>query len=386
MDCFVRLSRLLCVVGICATVTFFTPQTLACGLFIGAESTPATMDAQRALMVFREATIQLHVQVVATDTQGEMSWLIPVPALPEVGVGDNAIFDALDTLTTPTVHGHQDASHVGGTGCEGDAKSGANLFGAGGAEQVTPIRSGQVGNYTYDIVQATDSEELVLWLQEAGYAVSEDATKALEDYVNQGWTIVSARLSDGLDPSEAVQLAPLVLTIPRPISSQIVYPLGLSRFSSVEVMPTVFYVLADKRYRVTNYGTTDLQGLANRYGEAPEELTYDATVDLLTEESGGRLIVTEFARDLQAIESLPAPVSELMDEHAFYLTRMYGRTRPESLVDANFIFAKDAPEVLPVADAEPMTHHATLAYVLLLFALVLVGLRRYTPSYGEKQQ
>ena len=350
----------------------------ACGVFFD-QAAPVTMDAQQVLMVFREDTVALHVQVVAKDASKATAWVLPVPVAPEISLGSNAIFSALRGYTEPAIISHQDPGFVVSGGCGGSADAAGNFRAGGDTSPVTQIASGKVGSYTYDVVQATSAEELVDWLKDEGYAVEDTAADALAPYVAQGLAFVWARLSDDVTVDESTALAPLVITFPRPINSQYLFPLGLSRLSSAEVMPVLFFVLADKRFRVTNYGSTDLQGLADRFANA-DGLSYDATFDLLTEESGGRLMLTEFAQDLTDREDMPVELAALVDTEAHYLTRIYARPKPAYLIDANLTFADDAPDVAPTATPRSTDSHAGLPFMLLLGSALWMLRRRERAS------
>lgn len=354
-------------------VALATSVARPCGaLFPSRIDQNLALDAQRALVVVREATIEMHLQMRAATDGAGFAWVLPVAGDPTLALGDAKVFDALDALTTPTVELSSGDSGGGGFGCgsAADAKGG----GDGRQNGVQHFGGGVLGDYTYDIIAGTSASAIETWLDDHGYLVADGFAAAIAPYAGK-MSFVAVRL----DPKAALEtdLTPLVVTVPRSFATTITYPLALAKLSTDDLAPVVLWVLADKRYRVANFGSAELQAVANAMRAAlqrDEPAEYDAAVNRLTDEAGGRLAVTEFAGELDDT-SLAAALGALRDDDAHYLTRIYLSVPKEALEDLVITFAANAPDVEPRATADaggavPMT----AACVAL--AIIGVAIRR----------
>jgi len=365
------------------TIVLIPLDILACGMFFpSVTASPTTMDTQRVLMVWKKDTIDVHVSVRANSENADFAWVLPVADNPELSLGNIATLDALDELTKPRI---EIASELTGSGPTEStfcgtkmAASGAEL-GASGNSAPIDVESGTLGDYEYDIVKAETVEEMISWLEEDGYAIPEGTEETLAPYVAASMSFVWVKLSAAATAETLTDLQPLVFTIPRNVSSKTSFPLALSAGSSTGVMSTQLYTLSDKRYRVTNYPSTDLQGVADRLWDLRFEFeSYEEVIDTMTEEAGGRLMVTELAGDIRNMVDTHPAISELIDDDTYYLTRILARTKPENLVDATITYANEAPDVsnLAISKAPDSEDKASLPFAVLCVLLGLIGWRR----------
>lgn len=364
-------------VALVVAVLAHAPAASPCGALFRSETDQnLALDAQRALYVLRSSTVELHLQMRAAGTDGAgFAWIIPVPGEPTLSLGDAALFDALDRMTTPTVEIVSGGGSGGGGFCAGDAaKAGGGDLRDNGVQH---FGGGVLGDYTYDVVGGNDAAAIEAWLGEHGYRVPEGFAAALAPYAGRA-TFVAVRLSPGAE--DEVDLEPLVVTVARPFDVTITYPLGLSRVSTVDVAPVVLWVLADKRYRVANFGSTDLQGVADAMRDAAdggEDASYAGTLARLTALANGRLVVTEFARDLSSeTVSVEGAVRALVGADTSYLTRLYMEVPVEAMQDLVVTFAADAPEVAPFATAEGASRTPATAACVALAIVLLIARRR----------
>lgn len=309
-----------------------------CGAFFPTEvGQNLAIDAQRALMIVGADDIELHLQLQAETDRPGFSWVIPVPKDPSVSLGDADLFAALEAATRPTVTFERGSG--GGGFCGGDAAGGDGL-GRGG-QGVQHFGGGELGGYTYDIVGGDDAGAVESWLTEHGYRVPEDLDQALAPYVAAG-VFVAVRLTS---PEDVVDLQPLVIRYARPFGSSLGYAFGIGRLSTPESAPFVLWVLADKRYRIANYGAVEVKTI----GETMRDrgLDYGGAVKALTTEAGGRLSVVEYARDVGDESALVAALGTRFGDGTRYLTRLYGDIPKEAMEDLVVTFAAQAPDVEP---------------------------------------
>jgi len=375
-------SRLLAIVPLVAGLTVASiplDAAHACGGFFRTETTQnLAIDAQRALFVWHEKTVDVHLQLVAATDGGDFAWVVPVPVQPELSLGDEAIFESLDTLTTPSITFDRDSG--GGGGFCGSADAAGGL--APNQSGVTHFGGGVLGDYQWDVITGVTTEAVGTWLGDHGYVLPEGFADAAQPYLDGGMRFLAVTLTPTAQDS-ALDLQPLVVTMERPGDSKLVFPLGFSRLSAVDVTPIVLYVLADKRYRVSNAANVELDTVASELGDrfdGGEELDYEAAVDDLTSDAGGRFVVTEFASDIGDIPSLSGELNALLaeDADAHYLTRLYARVPRASLDDMVITFANEAGDVNnhQTADAGGAGKETALAFAFISLLLATGVVRR----------
>jgi len=342
-----------------------------CGAFFASDSSQnLAIGAQRALMIVGADTIALHLQLTATTDGKPFSWIIPVPegaGPPTVALGDERIFLALDLLTTPSVT----ITRAGGGGQSlcGDAESGGlqDLRGGG----VQHFGGGELGPYQYDILAGSDEAALVGWLEAHDYLIPVGFSLAVTPYLDKS-VFIAVRLTPAA-AAEGLKTEPLVVSWPRAFEAGLGYGLGLSKLSSPTVAPLLLWVLADKRQRVLNYGSIEVATVAETMRDA--FLDYAAAVTALTTEAGGRLVITEFAKNLRNMppSQALADLGSLIQDDAFYLTRLYAEVPHDAIEDLVITFAANAPEVDP---AVTIAHSQTTSGLMLAASLLVIMLRR----------
>ena len=180
---------------------------------------------------------------------------------------------------------------------------------------------------------------------------------------------VAARLTA---EGDAAELPVLTLTVPRPGSARLLYPLGLGRVSAAKIVPVLIWVIADKRYRVASYASGDLALIAaelRAMEDRGEAIDYNVALDTLTAAAGGRVMVTEFAGET----SLEGVLAGLADSDTAYVTRLFARVPAKSLADAELAFTKDAPTVAPFITVEATRRGPFRALPLLAFLMLALG-------------
>ncbi|MCA9518219.1 MAG: DUF2330 domain-containing protein [Myxococcales bacterium] len=319
------------------------PTARPCGVFVpDSETANVAIDAQRALLVLHERTVDMHLQLTADTDGSDFAWLLPVPDEPGLALGDQAVFDALDDLTTPRVTAPAKDSGGGGGFCGSTALDGGAANGTTGGVQ--HFGSGELGGYTWDLIGGTDAAAVTAWLTDHGYAVPSGFETVVSAYTGARWLAVK------LSPSAlavALPLEPLVVTVPRPGDSRLLFPLGVSKPSAKAVTPLVIYTLADQRYRVANAASAELDDVGDELRarlDDGESFEYEAAVDAMTERGGGLLVVTEHAGHHDPA-SVPAALAAVMGSDAQYLTRLFARVPAASLQDLVITFAFEGGDV-----------------------------------------
>lgn len=353
----------------CAAV-WPTGDARSCGAFFASrEEQNLAIDAQRALMVVGEDRIDLHLQLAADSGDADFAWVVPVPKAPELALGDAAIFDALEAATRPTVTFTGGSSSGGGfCGSAADAKGGLGPDGQG----VDHFGGGTLGGYTYDIVGGGDGAAIETWLTGEGYRVPDAFDEAIAPYL-AGSVFVAVRLTAR---AETADLQPLVVSYARPFGASLGYAFAIGRLSTPSTAPFVLWVLADKRYRIANYGSVEVGRVASTMRD--RGLGYAGAVAELTSEAGGRLAIVEFAGDISADVGLVGALGEAVGESTHYLTRLYGDIPKDAMEDLVLTFAVDAPDV--DNEVEVSRGPGSTAIAMAFGLLGLGWLRRRAPQ------
>ena len=219
---------------------------LADGGFLPPHHLDVYEPTQKALIVYDDAA-QREDLVIQASFEGdaeEFGWIIPVPAPPEIGTAENALFFECSDYTRPLVR-------TGG-GCSGDGGV-ARPAGDEGLGNGLVIHDEQtVGIYHALTIGAEDAGALVAALEEWGYLHAgnrEADIGALKFYVDKFWCFVAMRVESGSLPHEEVGpwsggTDPVRLTFDSP---EMVYPLRISAISAAPYCEVLIYAVADRR-------------------------------------------------------------------------------------------------------------------------------------------
>ncbi|MFG3035773.1 DUF2330 domain-containing protein [Streptomyces sp. NPDC048330] len=215
-----------------------------CGAMIPSRAERIGVDREESAVRWDGRTETVVMRFDVHGNARRAAWIMPVPHRADVTLGDPALFDALDRLTTPEQRdrfhfwpreGDWPFDHDHGDGA-GAAPPGAGGVGVVGRERLGPF---DVARLT-----ATDPDALGDWLRANGFELPERLTGALRPYVERAWEYVAVRLA----PQESGatlrgELTPLRITF---ASDELVYPMRLSRLARTP-QTLGLYVLADHR-------------------------------------------------------------------------------------------------------------------------------------------
>ncbi|EDM76915.1 hypothetical protein PPSIR1_37539 [Plesiocystis pacifica SIR-1] len=250
-----------------------------------------------------EPHTEAHIQIQYEGDAERFAWLIPVMEVPEVLVGSQALFDRLLGSTVPTftinTRFDGDCGGVSGIGC-GFALEDASVAGGGdeasngtfGQEDdvggVDVIDRGFAGAFEYVVLTGTSVEEIVTWLDDAGYAQDEDAPPILQEYLDEDFKFVAVKLKSGAGVDE---IHPLAIRYP---GIEPCVPIRLTRIAATEDMAIRTFFLGQSRAAPQNWPHVSLNLLGLDWTTDPSA-DYNELVSLAVDEAGGRAFVTEYA-------------------------------------------------------------------------------------------
>lgn len=287
---------------------------LACGCFAQTDpSVPVVQAGERIAFAQRGNQVEMHVQVRWAGEPEEFGWLLPVPEDPELSLGSDAFFQGLVASTQPrfllnqqTEDGCSFPTESGGFACADGDDSAA--FGSGGGDRFDPtgavIRQERVGPYDATILDASNREEMLAWLDVNEMFVEDDPSRsALEPYLGAGRRFLALKLAPD---SVRGDIQPIVLRFEAAAPS---IPIQLTRVGAEPDMPVLVWVFGPHRAIPRNYRHT-LVNLEHLNWFAPGSNYNQLVTRAVDEAPDAHAFVTEFAGSTQTInESWRRPVS-----------------------------------------------------------------------------
>ena len=212
-----------------AALLLFPAAALADGIaftVVGAEMDVRATE-QRAVMWLRDGEWEIHIQPVFERDAGAAAWVVPFPVQPTVESSSADFFDQLELITSPVFLKvcSEDSDGLFCFGCMGDRGDTLGPEGdLSGRIHVVVWEQGQVGDLDYVILSADGGDNLVAWLDGAGYQLPPGTQDTIADYETEGVYFFVARLSEDADPEKP--LAPVRFILPD--MQEPTYPLRLT--------------------------------------------------------------------------------------------------------------------------------------------------------------
>jgi len=178
---------------------------------------------QKALIYYQNQTENL---VISTSFQGnsqDFAWVIPTPSKPEIFKSSASIFTTLEKITKTSDDALPQVETMPALGI---SKS---------ESPVQVIEEKTIDIYDTAILKATDDKALAQWLQDHGYTFPQNKSYMLQDYINNNWYFVIAKIQNALTQNSGIKeqlstgtITPLRLQFQ---SSKIIYPMKLTRLA-----------------------------------------------------------------------------------------------------------------------------------------------------------
>jgi len=380
-----------------ATLALVPGHASACGGFFcngggGTGPTPVVQAAERVIFEKRpDGTVRTYVQIRYDQQNGApigFSWIIPVTAVPEVGIADVATFDELDQATNPQfrfINNGVPASSSGGGGIGCGASMDASARGSAetpvmDVEGVTVWETSRVGDYDTATISGDRAEDLLEWLRINGYDIPTEATAIVGEYVAEGHLFVAFKYAPIMPGSGT--LDPIVLTYP---GDKPCVPIRITAIASAPVLDVMVLAFGDRRAAPDGaYMSTEPDYDAVRPDfSMGNGTTYAVEVLRAIDAAGGNAFVTEAAMPTAQLTGLNDVEAMALAGRSAYVTRFYTRFTPETMtVDPEFVFPGGAdvarmhviditPRTASAAGASSPLRYAAGPGVLLTAALVL---------------
>jgi hypothetical protein len=277
--------------GLLAVLAGAPQRAQACGGFF-CSTTPIDQSGEQIIFSLSQSHVTAHIQISFQGQAKDFAWVVPVQVKPELSVGSQSVFTALQQQTQPQflVDWKFDSNYCGFRGPVAGAPSGA-----GGKAPTPPAADNgvmvldmkEVGPYDSVTLSATDPTALVQWLNKNGFTQPPSAEPLIKHYVQLGMFFVALKLQQNAGVGE---IQPIVLDMDNP---EPCVPLILTQVAAIPDMPVYAYVLGKARafpknwfHVVLNERKIDwLNGGSN----------YKTVVTDAINEAAGHGFVTEFA-------------------------------------------------------------------------------------------
>jgi hypothetical protein len=273
-------------------------DALACGGFF-CQTVPVEQAAERIVFAIDEeaSKVEVHVQISYEGAAEEFAWIVPVAANPELFPSVDDLFTRLSPLTRPQwnltfeTDGECKSSNrnFDSAVAESDDASAPNDGGGG----VTVAQETAVGPYDVVVLQATDSAELITWLQDNDYALPDELEPKLAPYVASESYFVALRLQKGNDAGDLVPLGMRYTGVDGSI------PLQLTAVAATPDMRLQPYVFAKHRAIPLNYLHVEVNELAVDWMSGGAN--YEDVVAEAANEAGGLAFATDFSGSTAAM-------------------------------------------------------------------------------------
>ncbi len=264
----------------------------ACGGFF-CSTQPVDQSAERILYIQHEGKITVHVQISYSGDDDSFSWILPVQAVPKLGIGSDSVFQVLEQTTSPLfmLDWVPKDGCYGGNPCEFDASTGGPPNGTqGGAKGVTILDQQNVGPYESTTLTGDSAEAVLKWLNDNKYLQPKESKPLIEQYLKQKFVFLALRLQKD---KSAGDLAPIVLTMDEPSPC---LPLRLTQLAAKPDMPIVAWVLGSKRAIPKNFLHVEVNEAVVDWLQPGTN--YKAVVSKAVDLASGHAFVTEYAQKL----------------------------------------------------------------------------------------
>jgi hypothetical protein len=314
----------------------------ACGGFF-CTTIPVDQNAERIIFTMDEGSITTYVQISYTGRPEDFAWVLPMPSVPKVDTATSAMFRDLDRLTTPVYIGPRPPACLQRPMPAMAVPSAAGARAAEGSN-TTVLASGEVGPFAYDVVTSPDPLDLVAWLRNNGYRITDEMIPLVRVYTDEGLVFLAMKLKPGQNTSD---VTPVKLTYDASLAT---IPLRLTAVAAQPDMPVIVWIFAKDQTQTLNY--VPITVADSEVGFSPfGGNNYRQVTSQVVDQAGGRAFITELAQPTSALRPPSDPDVTLLFQQYPFLTRHYTRISPEEMTsDPTFDIVPGLPALSNVHD------------------------------------
>jgi hypothetical protein len=296
----------------------------ACGGFF-CTTIPVDQNAERIIFTMDEGSITTYVQISYTGRPEDFAWVLPMPSVPNVDTADSAMFRDLDRLTQPVYIPPRPPDCLRRPMPAMAAPAGrSEAKPASDGSQTTVLASGEVGPFAYDVVTSPDPLDLVAWLRNNGYRITDEMIPLVRVYTDEGLVFLAMKLKPGQGTSD---VTPVKLTYDASLAT---IPLRLTAVAATPDMPVIVWIFAKDQTQTLNYVPLTIADSEVKFSPFGGN-DYRQVVSRVVDQAGGKAFVTELAEPTSALRPPSDPAVTLLFQQYPYLTRHFTRISPEEM-------------------------------------------------------
>jgi hypothetical protein len=270
----------------------------ACGGLFCNQANPVVQSGENILFSYAaDGSVTAYVQIRYSGPPTAFAWIVPVAETPELDVGTDALFTALESATAPrfVTTPRTDGACRAPPTCVGPPDAGECAPGMGSicaadggvGPPVEVINASVVGPYDAVVLAGVSGAAVQDWLTTHGYAIPVGTAPLLDAYVTTGHSFVAVRLTNGARTND---ITPLVL---RHVGHEACIPIQLTAIATSPDLPVTAYFLAEGRAVPVSYGAL----AASPENEASLYLgaSYSTWLTRAVVAEGGHAFATDYA-------------------------------------------------------------------------------------------
>lgn len=270
--------------AVTATVSLWSTPADACGCFAPPDPTvPVVQAGERIVFATHDGDVTAHIQISYEGPATEFGWLLPLPAVPTLKLGNDEVFNAVTANTQPKYtlnriyEGNCSFNPANFQNAAGTSEGGGpRADGSGGGSSPLVIQD-SIGPYDYAVLKADVKDDMVQWLNDNRYFIPVGTTDAVGPYIRPGAFFLALKLKSGkstgdlqpvvLNYKSDLPMIPIVLTsvAAKPDMGIQVWMLGAGR-----AIPRNYY------HTVINDALLDWNTGASNYNEVIIAATHEA--------------------------------------------------------------------------------------------------------------
>jgi Uncharacterized protein conserved in bacteria (DUF2330) len=263
--------------------------TEACGGFFCSQ-VPIVQNGEQIVFAVGDNHVTAHIRIFYTGDAKKFAWVVPVPTVPKISVGTETLFSQLAAATQPQFQ--LNWSPRARECFQQSFPASFNSFDAGvqasstdGGVQV--VLEQEVGPYDAKVIESSDAQALITWLNENGYDQPPSALPFIRHYVDRKMKFLAIKLQND---AQVGDITPLVLDMDEPDPC---VPLVLTRVAATSDMPVVVYVLGSGRAVPKNWFHVEVN--PRKIDWLRSGSNYNALATAAINEAAGHGFITEFA-------------------------------------------------------------------------------------------
>ena len=209
----------------------FVDDARACGCFAQpSAATPVVQAGERILFAHEDDQVIAYIQIKYQGAADQFGWIVPLPSVPTLELGTDALFTMLDRSTLPQYLLRRQQNYCGG-GQPITTGGGCGAFALGGDDTTaTPfsdmgvafssdmaaggvvVEQASIGPYDYAVLKADDERRCCSGSSDNRYFVPAGTSDAAKPYIHPGAYFLALKLRGGETTGD---IAPIVLQVHR---------------------------------------------------------------------------------------------------------------------------------------------------------------------------